>query len=710
MSNPQPECDNLPDKIDDILDALEEIQQSSEDNNKEERRSGLFSKFNEIQIIEGLKLLLFRFSTSNHISNLLSLSQMFLYLFPKGKINEFIDSTDEDSLSALIYASCFGHTEAIEFLLSKGANINIQDKNGWTPLVWATNGNHESAVKVLVENGADFSSTLKKSGMTIKEYLSRSLLTIDPNSKIGYLLDLSGAPSRTTLSPPSNIVDESIENENNNDNIFYKPPTHLDFHDLDVELFRTTGLGLGEGLSFNKSLKDLHIKIPGYNASSGTCLSSNENNAFDWENCKHDQMLVFDPRETNKIIDVIFDLPIPHGTKASLSTKFCPANVVFLCCRYASSFGGSDVLSTFLSAFCSKLMKIVRANAKDMSGNCYWFANSCQLLYYLNRDHNLKSSSFIWQVELCERIEQIFCSILSDSCSRLERLIPQGLLEFSSVSNKISPLSSTRTRNSNITSEKSSLSVLPFFNSIGSKLFSKKSDLSYSSPGINKRSPPPSTYSPKTIVTVLASVSYVMQCYGIHPFYQNQLVLALYEFIGSQALNLLMSSNYILTKSVALQIRLNISILEEWGRSNSPIVMASAPKCNYSIGLTKLVSACQFLQVFTNLKEDSDTWFGGKSICDGLSKGEVFNLIKNYKSEDLEEEPLFLEIKNSFSAKLDKNDEKKNFEKINTRHFRFLHFHPKDIVTSEGIDDSTMDYEWEEMVKIEIPEWLLKLL
>ncbi|KAM8739646.1 myotrophin [Acanthopagrus latus] len=55
----------------------------------------------------------------------------------------------------LHYASDYGQTDVVEFLISKGANVNAVDKHGLTPLMSACYENHISCVKVLLEKGAD---------------------------------------------------------------------------------------------------------------------------------------------------------------------------------------------------------------------------------------------------------------------------------------------------------------------------------------------------------------------------------------------------------------------------------------------------------------------------------------------------------------------------------------------------------------------------
>uniref|UniRef100_A0A0B7BP65 Uncharacterized protein n=1 Tax=Arion vulgaris TaxID=1028688 RepID=A0A0B7BP65_9EUPU len=55
----------------------------------------------------------------------------------------------------LHYAADYGQTEVIEYLLSKGANINAPDKYGISPLLSAIFEGHTPSVKLLLERGAD---------------------------------------------------------------------------------------------------------------------------------------------------------------------------------------------------------------------------------------------------------------------------------------------------------------------------------------------------------------------------------------------------------------------------------------------------------------------------------------------------------------------------------------------------------------------------
>merc|ERR1711862_407140 len=57
------------------------------------------------------------------------------------------------------YASDYGQLEVLQYLISKGANIDSADKHGISPLLAAIWEGHTSCVKFLVEKGASKSGT-----------------------------------------------------------------------------------------------------------------------------------------------------------------------------------------------------------------------------------------------------------------------------------------------------------------------------------------------------------------------------------------------------------------------------------------------------------------------------------------------------------------------------------------------------------------------
>lgn len=77
--------------------------------------------------------------------------------------------------NSVLHACLSNETENIqilEFLLEKGANVNVQNFNGSTPLIFAVVNNHVASIKLLLEKGADV--TIKdRYGSTVLDMLDK---------------------------------------------------------------------------------------------------------------------------------------------------------------------------------------------------------------------------------------------------------------------------------------------------------------------------------------------------------------------------------------------------------------------------------------------------------------------------------------------------------------------------------------------------------
>ena len=62
----------------------------------------------------------------------------------------------------LLDAARDGKMAKIEDLLAKGADINVQNAEGWTPLMFAVAAAHTKLTKLLLEKGADVNIKTKK--------------------------------------------------------------------------------------------------------------------------------------------------------------------------------------------------------------------------------------------------------------------------------------------------------------------------------------------------------------------------------------------------------------------------------------------------------------------------------------------------------------------------------------------------------------------
>jgi len=75
------------------------------------------------------------------------------------KVKDFIESqgtnvnVDIDGRSPLHYAADYGQTEVLQYLVSKGANINTKDKHGISVILAAIWEGHIDCVKFLIQKG-----------------------------------------------------------------------------------------------------------------------------------------------------------------------------------------------------------------------------------------------------------------------------------------------------------------------------------------------------------------------------------------------------------------------------------------------------------------------------------------------------------------------------------------------------------------------------
>ena len=71
---------------------------------------------------------------------------------------KLIETRDSDGSTPLHCATWKGHTEAAEFLVKAGADVNAQNENdhwGTTPLHAAAHANQPKIAKLLIDSGAD---------------------------------------------------------------------------------------------------------------------------------------------------------------------------------------------------------------------------------------------------------------------------------------------------------------------------------------------------------------------------------------------------------------------------------------------------------------------------------------------------------------------------------------------------------------------------
>lgn len=254
-------------------------------------------------------------------------------------------------------------------------------------------------------------------------------------------------------------------------------------------------------------------------------------------------MFVFQENELGQILDVIITTMTPQR---SASQKPVPANILFLSARYAHYHASRDLLTTLLETATDKINAKVERHQWDMTVLAFWISNATLLLHYLKKDTGLVGSTTEFQVQLVELINEIFILIIRDAERRMDRLLATAILDHEPIS----------------------FDNLEF---VGEwKLFKKNKvqapePVTYKPPPANKRAQP----SPKNITSLLSSTLFVLDLYDIHSVIISQILAQLLYWIGAELFNHILTNKSYLARTKAMQIRMNISVLEDWARANN---------------------------------------------------------------------------------------------------------------------------------------------
>jgi hypothetical protein len=129
-------------------------------------------------------------------------------------------------------------------------------------------------------------------------------------------------------------------------------------------------------------LEQMHTMVEGDEDGQGEGEGEGENNEgnetkstitsiFDWEECLNTQMLSFSMEELPALLDLVMEVR-PSRAK---EVRTFPANVLFLATRYASRYGGEDLLSELL------LGAIDRIEASIHVSPACWLIESVELAH-----------------------------------------------------------------------------------------------------------------------------------------------------------------------------------------------------------------------------------------------------------------------------------------------------------------------------------------
>ncbi|KAI1354205.1 hypothetical protein F5Y01DRAFT_302828 [Xylaria sp. FL0043] len=513
-----------------------------------------------------------------------------------GKAKAFVDvnAPDEDGTPPLIYASCFGHESVVQALVDAGVEVDKQDRNHWSALMWAMTNRHKGIAKILLDNGAS-PEAKTSSGRTAFDF-------VPPDSEMSFYLHDNGytigsAGVTDDFYNPGfsqdRFEEEMAENE------FRRRMMMDSARDLEVDL---GNMGFDDQPEPLEELEE-------------------EQQEFDWSRCLHDQMFVFQESELERILDIIITNMRPQR---SPSQKPVPANMIFLSARYAHYHASHELLEKLLVTAQDKINDVVERYQWNMTILAFWMSNATLLLHYLRKDAGLLEATTEFQAQLSELINEIFILIVRDAERRMDKVLDPALLDHETIPG---------------------LEDVTFQHEW--KLFKRKKEVKVEP--LEKRFRPPSPKqrakpAPRNVTSLLSSTLFVLDLYDIHSVITSQIISQLFYWLGAELFNRVMNNRKYLARTKAMQIRMNVSVLEDWARANNRKPEHYEHGETHASGettvevarrhLAPVIQLLQWLQCFSSLDpDDLEALVGTLQQLKRLSPQQLIYAAKNYRLE-----------------------------------------------------------------------------
>jgi hypothetical protein len=503
-----------------------------------------------------------------------------------------IDDVDAEGTPPLVYASCFGHREVVLSLLNAGAAVDSQDRNQWTALMWAITNRHKDIAKILLDHGA--STDIKSSsGRTALDFAP-------PNSEISDFLQHSGYTIGS-----AGVTDD-----------FYTSGFSQDrFEEELAESEMRRRMMMESAINLEVDLGNL-----GLDEQPESPEEIEEGQDFVWDRCLNDQMFVFMESDIERILDVVVTNMTPQR---STSQKPVPANIIFLGARYAHYHANNELLTEWLEMSQDKIYAVVDRHQWDMTILAFWVSNATLLLYYLKKDTGLAEVTTQFQAQMAELLHEIYILIIRDAERRMDKVLDTAMLDHETI---------------------------PGFEDIHFQNEWKflRTKTKVKPEPVDKRFRPPSPRrkaqtSPRNITSLLSSTLFVQDLYDVHPVITAQILSQLYYWLGAEIFNRIMSNKRYLARTKAMQIRMNISTLEDWARTNNRLPEtyengSIAPSGEATIDaarrhLAPVVQLLQWLQCFSSLGEDREAMETTLQQLPTLSTKQLLHAVKHYRAE-----------------------------------------------------------------------------
>ncbi|XP_078386375.1 unconventional myosin-Va [Cetorhinus maximus] len=303
--------------------------------------------------------------------------------------------------------------------------------------------------------------------------------------------------------------------------------------------------------------------------------------------------------ELKLIKNLILELK-PRGVAVNLIPGL-PAYILFMCVRHADYINDDQRVRSLLTSTINGIKKILKKRSDDFEIVSFWLSNTCRFLHCLKQysgeeafmkhnsprqnDHCLRNFDLAeYRQVISDLAIQIYQQLTKVMENVLQPMIVSGMLEHETIQG-VSGLKPTglRKRTSSVADE--------------------------------------GTYTLDSIVRQLNNFHSTMCQHGMDPELIKQIVKQMFYIIGSVTLNNLLLRKDMCSWSKGMQIRYNVSQLEEWLRDKN--LQTSGAKET----LEPLIQAAQLLQVKKKTDEDAEAIC---SMCSALTTAQIVKVLNLY--------------------------------------------------------------------------------
>lgn len=345
-------------------------------------------------------------------------------------------------------------------------------------------------------------------------------------------------------------------------------------------------------------------------------------------------MFVFTDSDLPVLLDFVIIKMLPQRSTAQ---KPIPANFIFLAARYAHYYQNNEMLKSLFDGVLKRIEKVIKSKPDDMTIHAFWISNTLLLLHYFRKDPGLMGVSVEFQAKISELLQESYLSLLRDAQRRVGRVLDSAILDNETIQG---------------------LDELTFGDEW--RIFRHRPRHTPKSPHRFSRTPSPrrrAEPSPRNVTSLLSSIQFILETYDIHAVITAQIQAQLFYWLGAELFNRILCTKKYQSRSKAMQIRLNVSALEDWLRMNVKNTSETDPSAHVKrtatdIGrefLGPLIQLLQWFQVLSSLGDEEETFRKTVGALDLLTPSQLLSAANNYRLE-VGEHPLPKKFKEILKA------------------------------------------------------------